>query len=632
VLLFQSAAIVLLLCVCTFAPGFFIVRRFRWSAMETLCASVALSLVFLWLAAWALYLVGVESMASYGVSGMCVLLGTASLSDFRKLLAIARVRRALTGFAFLFGWTLLALAVIRVYNGAGWRSDWLEHFQRTLFFLHRFPLTTAIFGNYTLPARPPAENVLAAFFLDQVSDRFELFQIVFAWLNLLVFLPCAAALRRLSLIPLVGLFATSPIIMQNATYTWTKLLTAFFVITALLFYLKGWRRNDSVRIVFAFACLAMGMLVHYSGGPYIVFFALHYLIAVWPHRPGKWRELALIATASCVLLATWFGWSIATYGLHTTVASNTSITSSQEYQGGNLGKIAGNIVDTLIPYWLRDPALTRTFDQPNQTAALRDNIFITYQTQLLFTMGIFGGVLVVWLVIRAFRRPWKRPPERTFWLWLIVASVAMGLAVVGERDLFGSAHLTLLPMEALGLTLLAARFRTSRVLAILILAGCAIDFGLGVFLHLRVEHLENTPTATIFPGPVVMGGQVVLAPAPEGLSDSARDSWTRKHQLANHLRWKNEIEKTDAAGKPEVLGLMDQMIAEDARLFHGWYARHGGDIEYLGDHSGASDIPSGLLAILCVFLLWRMAREIPPAAAIAVRPAKAKAARARAKR
>src|SRR5262249_11085827 len=198
-------------------------------------------------------------------------------------------------FAFLLGWTLLALTIIRVYNGARWSGDWLEHFQRTLFFLDRFPKDTGIFGNYQLPARPPAENLLAAFFLAQVSDRFELFHLVFASLHLLVSLPCCLALpmlarsRRFGVVPLVGLFATSPILMQNATYTWTKLLAAFFVIAALVFYWKGWRTGDSGRIALAFLCLAMGVLVHYSAGPYIGFFPLPYLTARFPPRPATWE-------------------------------------------------------------------------------------------------------------------------------------------------------------------------------------------------------------------------------------------------------------------------------------------------------------------------------------------------------
>src|ERR1035438_1615552 len=69
----------------------------------------------------------------------------------------------------------------------------LEHFQRTLFFLHHFAKDTPISG-YLLPARPPMMNVLAAFFLGVTQDRFEIFQFVFTFLNLLVFLPCCLAI------------------------------------------------------------------------------------------------------------------------------------------------------------------------------------------------------------------------------------------------------------------------------------------------------------------------------------------------------------------------------------------------------------------------------------------------------
>ena len=141
----------------------------------------------------------------------------------------------------------------------------------------------------------------------------------------------------MSLLPLVGLFAMNPAVMQNATYTWTKLLTAFFVILALSLYLSAWRKRDSIRMTAAFVALAAGLLVHYSAGPYVVFFAVHYLLVVFRTRPAKWKELAAIAVASGLLLFTWFGWSIATYGSKPTFASNTSITASQQYEGSNAG-------------------------------------------------------------------------------------------------------------------------------------------------------------------------------------------------------------------------------------------------------------------------------------------------------
>jgi hypothetical protein len=71
--------------------------------------------------------------------------------------------------------------------------------------------------------------------------------------------------------------------------------------------------------------------------------------------------------------------------------------------------------------------------------------------------------------------------------------VVVGLGVVGERTQFGAAHLTLIPLEMLGLTLIAAAFSWGRVVAIAVVAGCLADFSLGVFLQARVDALENTP-------------------------------------------------------------------------------------------------------------------------------------------
>ena len=48
----------LLLAVCSFAPGFFFVRKLPWNPLEKLCGSIALSLILVYLACWAIYCVG----------------------------------------------------------------------------------------------------------------------------------------------------------------------------------------------------------------------------------------------------------------------------------------------------------------------------------------------------------------------------------------------------------------------------------------------------------------------------------------------------------------------------------------------------------------------------------------------
>lgn len=620
----QITLVLAILAVCSFGPGFYVVRRLNWGGLEKLCGAIALSLILLWLMSWSLYVFTPGWQAAGVISGVCAVLAAASWRETAALLRIARVRRAVLGYGFLLAWTLVLLGIIRNYSGAAWRGDWLEHFQRSLFFLHHFPVNTEIIGGYQLAARPPAMNVLAAFVMAQAGDRFEVFQVVFAFLNLLLFFPCAMALpmlarpRRPGILPLVGVFAASPVLMQNATYAWTKALPAFFVITAILLYLKGWRKGDPLRMAAAFVALGMGFLAHYSVGPYLGFLALHYLLAVFWKRRGKWQELAWIAGLGTGLLATWFAWSIAVYGVHTTFASNTSVTSSQQYQGHNLEKIAANLFDSAIPHLARDPAMARTFEQPNAWGAMRDHLFVIYQSNLIFCMGAIGGPAALWLLVSTLRKHLGAPGERSFWIGLIAWAVVVGIAVAGEREPLGLAHLTLVPMVALALTLVASRFTASRALAMAVVAGCAIDFTLGVFLHARIEHLENTADRTVFAGLAFADGQFRTAPpGDDALTSVAWENWMRKHQYRVTEDWSRRVDsfqpgdRTLDGARAEAHTRLDPLLAEDARLWRGWYRRHGGEIEYLGDHFGNGDAASVVLVLMFAGLLYRMTKTIP---------------------
>ena len=186
-----------------------------------------------------------------------------------------------------------------------------------------------------------------------------------------------------------------------------------------------------------------------------------------------------------------------------------------------------------MPRIAYEPDQIHQFDQPYAPGVVRDNVFLFYQANLIFSMGLIGGPLVVWFVISAFRNGKGLRGERNFWLMLIGFSLLIGLAVVGERDKFGVAHLTLVPLELLGLTLLAARFCSRRWIALLIVTGCAIDFSLGVFLHARVQHLENTAAHTYFTGLAFGDGHFLIgAPGPDSLYRGAWRNWMDKHQFA----------------------------------------------------------------------------------------------------
>jgi hypothetical protein len=590
--------------------------------MEKLCGSIGASFVLLYLAFGVIYHlspVGETPSKSFAVvsiisTGLCV----AAWRDVVRLFASFRVRQAVAGFFFLLLWILVILGVIRNYSGAGWFGDWLEHFQRTLFFLHHFPANSPIIMGYPLSERPPAMNEVAAFFMAQTGDRFEVFQLIFAFLNLLMFLPCCLIMpalvgpRRTFVKPLVALFALNPVVMQNVTYTWTKAFTAFYVILGLWFYLAGWRKNDLLRMTAAFIALSAALLVHYSAAPYLLFLTLHYLVRVFPKRSRRWRELATIAAVCGLLLATWFGWSIAVYGTHLTFTSNSTVTPSQKYAGNNLVKIAANLVDSVVPVALGSHYLADYFKNQGLLGLIRDDAFIFYQTNLIFSVGIFGGPLILWLLYRVLSGRFRPGSQRSFWLAMVLFCVVVGIAAVGEREPLGAAHLTLLPLEILGLSLLAATFPLRRALLTLVVAGCLLDFSFGIFLQARVESLENTSQKTIFPSLIVMSGKQrnpVLAQ--DSLSGSAWNNWILKHQYAQLVEVSQSPYVDAAFGQAQ----MQKSLRDDEVYWHGWYARNHGTIGFLGDHiAGESGTGTTILACLLVVLAFGLAgmlRQMP---------------------
>ena len=590
--------------------------------MEKLCAGVGLSFILVWLAVWVLFLAGLNGAAGcFAVTAVCAAMTAALGRDIRALLRAIRVRQAALGFGFLLLWTLVALAMIRHYSGGGWAGDWLEQFSRSLFFLHHFPKDSEMYGGYRITSRPPGLNVIAAFTMAQAGDGFDIFELTYTFLNLLLFLPCCLMLpvlgraRRRAIFVLAAIFACSPLIIVNATYTGAKSFAAFYIVLGIAFYLAGWRKRDRVRTAAAFLFLAAALLAHYSAAPYCIFFALHYLIVVFPRREAKWKELAGITAAAGALLLAWFGWTLAVYGARGTflAPANTSINYGVNEQESYLVKSLANLFDTAVPHIFRSAELMRAFDQPSLAGYIRDNAFVIYQTNLIFAMGIFGGPLAVWFLIRALRDPAAR--FRGFWLALIAFIVTVGLLVVGERDYYGVGHLTLVSMFALGLVMLASRFGSARAVALAIVAGCAIDFGLGVFLQARVEHRENSPAHTEFGGLIVGASGIDMATqGPDSLSTTAWSNWFRKHQFAYSEKWLRELaafrpndpslEPTKAAIRPT----LEKTVADEQRVWHGWYGRHHGEMTFFGDHFGDSDAPSVLLIAGAAFVLWRLGK------------------------
>ncbi len=623
-MLAQLAFVLVLLSVCGFAPGFYFIRRLRWTPLEKLCGSVGLSFLLLYLAMWVNFCLGPhdERIGCWLIATVAFVLGGMAWRDAARLLISFRVKQSLRWFFILVAWTFLMLAIIRLYSGAAWGGDWKEHFHRTLYFLNRLPLMTPMFPDVALTQRPPLMNVVTALFLGLTADRFEIFQFVFAFLNLLVFLPCVLILpalggaRRRVVLPLAVLFAVSPVMMEAATYTWTKAFPAFFIVLGIAFYVAGLRKNDPVRIFTAFVSLTAGFLAHYSVGPYLAVIVGHFMVRVISRR--DWRQAFVIAAACGLLLATWFGWSAAVFGWKGTLTSNSTIDFSQKYQGSNAGKMALNLVDAIVPVWMRGGM--PHFNPSAGSPYTRDNAFVFYQQNLIFAMGVVGGPLVLWLWVRAILR---KKSSVEIWFWRIVAPtlIVLGMAVVGERAVEGAPHLTLLSVELLGLSLLAANFVSlPRAARFLLVAGCAVDFYFGVFLQAHVESMENTTGHVLF-------GDFDYVPPPEADIPS-RDvwvSWTLKHDC--EVARRQLVQFPQLYGNkpsfqrmwPAIKANWERPLDRDEKRWGGWARRHGDVLSHLGDWvagdsgRGASVTEAlfGLIGIGFLAALCKAASEYP---------------------
>jgi 4-amino-4-deoxy-L-arabinose transferase-like glycosyltransferase len=535
----QLLLIALLLPICSFGPGLFFVRWLRWKPAETLCASVALSLVIVYLGSLAIYCLNWQIPSHWFLVGFCLLLTFLARRDLARICGNRQVRRMIRSTAILWIWTTPMLLVIRHYAGGTWSGDWLEHFQRSSFFLSHGDLHYRFIGQYLLTDRPPVMNLICAHYLAITSTQFEPYQFTAASLNLVAILPASlfatslvksARARRGAMAALVLLFACNPMFVQNATYTWTKPLAAFFALLGLWLYLRGWMKNDRIRIILAFFSLAAGCLVHFYIVPWAGVIFLHYLIAVWRRR---WNELFKIATFCGLLFATWFGWAIYQYGSKTTFTSNLTISDHTSHTFADRAvKIGTNLLHTIVPYFLR-PTHFQDLQQSDRWGWIRDLAFCLYQTNAFLALGSVGVFVLAWAILKtdAFG---KLPAKlKRFWMIFIPISAILAIAAAPVAEDFGVAHLALQPHILLGLAVLAGVLgRMGGPWKILISVGCTIDFLLGILLHIHLEH-------RIFDVLINPDGSFTVPPSPDQLSHAAQYNFVAKEFV--HLNFIGDL-------------------------------------------------------------------------------------------
>ncbi|MGA7726546.1 MAG: hypothetical protein WCA95_14815 [Opitutaceae bacterium] len=465
--------------------------RLRLRPAEGLVAGAALSLIGAWGVAWAVFITGTPLSAYWlipalGLAGL--LLGFRGL---RRLAADPAARDLMLGQAVVTAWCVTWLAFIRCHSGGGWTGDSFEHWERARFFLSQWPPGRLFIGVYQVPARPPLGNVLTAVFLRATTTDYAHYQLIMAVLNSLAYLPVALLALRFGGRPAARMAALvvmlSPLFLQNATYPWTKLQAAFFILSGLYFFLRVRDGDGESGPAGVLCALSLGgaVVTHYSAGPYVIVLCAAW-VALGRHRGGGFgRMTALAAAAGACVLLPWFAWSIARYGWNGTFLSNTTVSMMERTPGNPFVIMALNLRDSLVPPQLR--GFTGTlFRQSSPWGSLRDQAFLVYQLNPLLALGCVGWVVAVREAFRAARAAGRG--DRLFWALSVAGFVAVSFASYGDRDHYGTGHICLQSLVLLGLAFLASRWEgLSRPWRAALAVGWAVDFAFGIALQFAVE-------------------------------------------------------------------------------------------------------------------------------------------------
>ena len=470
----------------------------RWAPLERLTLAVATALVAVYLFSFAVYLAGLDPRwhwllplaATLGLAGR----GRATWTFLRT----PEIAAALGHWLLVVAWCLGLLALIYSYSGGGWMGDWQEHYERARFFPGHWRPDFLFVGYYPLTARPPLANLVTGAFLAVTDDRLAQFQVFTSLLNTLVFFPALLFVRRWgggraapALLALVLLL--NPLFAQNTTFAWTKLIAAFFVVAGLYFLVTERDRPARLPGWPGLPLLAAGMLTHYSTGPWMLAFIPLWLWSAQA-REGPARLARAIwpgLLASAALLATWFGWAMAQFGLHGTVSTNTTVRGLGHVSlADNFDAWLVKLWCTLIPHpfhWV-NPEMTA---QTNRLTWLRDYFFDIYQLNLPLAFGT-AGLFVLLLAARSAKGAVFTAP-RLFWSLGLPLVVAFSVAVQGDPDLFGVTHICLQPLVIIGLAFIAATLGRTRPagrttgLVVMLALLWSVDLVLGIALHFAGE-------------------------------------------------------------------------------------------------------------------------------------------------
>jgi hypothetical protein len=507
----------------------------KLSPVEALTAGIGCSLFLIFLAGFTVHITRLPRALWWLLPVLLIASLLLRRQGLKPFLEDSELRKLGYAWMVFSVWTIGLLGFVLVYSGGSWCSDWLEHYERALFFLQGGEASQHFYKNlYSLSARPPLANVVTAVLMHLSGGTFADFQVLNALLGTLIIFPAWLLCRRWARpgttapLMLCAMLMLNPLVMQNLTFAWTKLITAFWILSGVYFLLAGLRDPDARHFRAAgFSALSAAMLTHYSAGPWIIVAVGVYFLTA-PYRPNQrafWNETLLHAGLAMLVFSPWLAWCVGQLGLMETLTQNTSFQGAVHRPWSQQLITAWlNFYDTLVPHAFRS-VNTAVLDQPSKLGWLRDYFFNFYQLILLPALGVGGLLILAPLALTFSEAVRKHLRESLGWLAAIILIVFLGTAVHTARDDWGLTHICLQPLVIIGLAWLGSRLPgSSSAIRVLWLLGVCMDFVLGIVLHYSAQALWIAPLehlnlyARLFNGPDLQSNGLVtfgahLAPA-----------------------------------------------------------------------------------------------------------------------
>jgi hypothetical protein len=500
--------------VLTIGPGLWLGRRLPVPGALRPSVIIAVSLGAVAAGAWSLYLAAAPLWLGWGLTAVSAVAASAARRDLGRLLRRPLARMQFIGFATVVIECLLLHAAVFSYHGGCWSGDWLEHYERSLFFLDRPDPLSAQFlvGTYSLPARPPAFNLLAGLLMAHGARDFAAYQVVATLLNCLACLPMWAigiafmrsvrVPRRHGLPAIVAATLLAPVFIQNAIFPWTKLFTAFFVLTGLaLVAVRGPRA--SARLALAGGCFGLAISAHYSAAVYAVV-AAGFLGAQVLRRRVSAPGLVAFGVAAAAATLPWLAYAATVFGWQAATSTTAVSDAARLTPFGNVVKVLLNIRDTLLPHFLRPrpPLVQELMEQTHPLAPLRDYWFLPLQQNFPWAAGTLAPLVAgwAWLAGGGVAKPGRGARDSvglsgwysirdSLWAWVLLTGVPLGIAVHGGRDTLGLAHICLQPAVLVAIAWLVSRMPlVPAAVRVAAYAGSLFDAAVGIALQVILEH------------------------------------------------------------------------------------------------------------------------------------------------